>query len=365
MDTLFVAHCLRGLESMHIKSEGVFSASYRMVGSGMVNVRNRASEYKFTMNTLMGLHRAKATGSRVFLSIESVYRNLAERVGEQTGLAENVAATVWTGRSIGVEVPEKAASLFDWILNRTDNYSDLSAQGLAWTMAACVACGAKYREKALALLRYVTERYIHPRSGLVQHSPTGFRKNWASFAASCYMAYALLLLARETGNQEARRTGLRVARALVRLQGPQGQWAWFYHIPGGRVGDYYPIYSVHQHAMAPFFLLEALDQGYCEFEEPLVKGFRWVLGQNELKLSMVDRTHHVIWRSVGRREPFGKLARFVRAVHVAHSGLNSGPESPDALDVNRECRSYELGWALWAFAGRHGFDDILNHPSFE
>jgi hypothetical protein len=362
--THFVNHCLRGLESMYIPPEGVFSASYRMVSDGTVNVRNRDSGYKFTMNTLMGLHKARATGTKVFLDIQSVYRNVARSVGEQAGSPENIAATVWAGRSIGVEVPGEAVSLFDAILDRPNKYPELSAQGLAWSIAACAACGAEYREKALALLRCAIERYIHSGSALVRHTPSGFRKDWASFAASCYMAYSLLLLARETGNLEARRIGLGIARALVKLQGSQGQWAWFYHVPSGRVVDYYPVYSVHQHAMAPLFLLEAIDQGYAEFREPLVKGFRWILGHNELQTSLVDRDRRIIWRSAVRREPLARMTRFARSVGVTYAGFHSGILNGDSLRINRECRSYELGWALWAFAGRQDFDEILKDPCF-
>jgi hypothetical protein len=178
------------------------------------------------------------------------------------------------------------------------------------------------------------------------------------------MAYAFLKLARKTENQWAKMVGLRIARALVQLQGPQGQWAWFYHVPSGRVADYYPVYSVHQHAMAPIFLLEAIDQGYIEFREPLQNGFRWVLGHNELGQSMVDGSHYVIWRSLVRQEPFGKLGRYVRAASTKYTGLRTGIEKGEALQINRECRSYELGWALFAFAGRRDFDEILNNPSF-
>jgi hypothetical protein len=364
VETHFVNHCLRGLERMYMPSAGVFSASHRMLEGTMVNIYDRDTSYKYTMNTLMGLFKARVARSEAFLDIDSVYRGLAGRVGEQATSAENIAGTVWAGRTIGVEVPEEAVSLFDGILNRMDKYPDSSAQGLAWTMAACVACGAEYRNRALALLRCATERYIHPGSMLVRHTPSGFRKDWASFAASCYMAYSLLLLARETGNQEARRIGLGIARALVKLQGSQGQWAWFYHVPSGRVVDYYPVYSVHQHAMAPLFLLEVIDQGYAEFREPLLKGFRWILGHNEMQTSLVDRDRRIIWRSAVRREPLARMSRFARTVGVTYASLRPGILDTDGLQINRECRSYELGWALWAFAGRRDFDEILNDPCF-
>ena len=59
-----------------------------------------------------------------------------------------------------------------------------------------------------------------------------------------------------------------------------------------------------------------------------------------------------------------RLTRFGRALGVAYVGLPSGIAGMESLRINTECRSYELGWALWAFAGRREFDDILNDASF-
>ena len=363
-ETQFIGHCLRGLERMYIQSEQVFSASYLVKAGRATNLRHRDQEYRYTMNTLMGIHRVRAAGAEVFFDVESCYRHLAAMVAQQSSSVENIAATVWAGRCLGLEVPAEALSLFRGVLESAARSRKLTAQGLAWAIAACAEGTREYWDKANGLARVAIERYIHPHSMLVRHLPAGVRGDWASFAASCYMSYAFLRLARQTADSAVRDIGLRIARTLVKLQGPRGQWAWFYHVPSGRVVDYYPVYSVHQHAMAPFFLLEAIDQGYIEFRDPLVRGFRWVLGENELRQSMVDSQHHVIWRSAIRRETMSRLTRFGRALGVAYVGLPSGIAGMESLRINTECRSYELGWALWAFAGRREFDDILNDASF-
>ncbi len=360
----FIRYCLSGLEAMYIPSERIFSASSRMVGEKMVNIRDYNQEYKYTMNSLMGLLRLRTNGTPVFLDIESDYQRLARRVKSQARFPENIAATIWTGMCLGTEVPAQASSLFQAIIESASGSGRLTAQGLAWSIAALLEGVEEHWDKAREMILLAKKLYVHPESGLVRHLPTGLRRDWAAFAASCYMAYAFLLFGRKTGSEEAKETGLRIIKALVRLQGPQGQWAWFYHVPSGRVVDYYPVYSVHQHAMAPFFLLEAIDQGYSEFREPLVKGFRWILGDNELGQHMVERTHHVIWRSIKRQGNFEKLTRVARAAGVRYTGLKSTVEIRNALRINHECRSYELGWALWAFSGRHDFDEILNDPCF-
>ena len=179
------------------------------------------------------------------------------------------------------------------------------------------------------------------------------------------MAYAFLRLAKETGSDRVHAMGLRIARKLVELQGPQGQWGWLYHVPTGSVADYYPVYSAHQHSMAPAILLEAIDQGYDEFREPLRKSLRWILGENEIASDMTDRKHSVIWRSVLRKGINSSWPiRSARAVSVAYAGLDCGIEKRDRLVINKECRPYELGWALWVHAGRNDCDEILDDPRF-
>jgi hypothetical protein len=363
MSERFCRYCLKGLEAMYIPEEGTFASSYRLSEGTMVHFRDKDWEYKYTMNCLPGLHQLKRRGIDVFLDVQADYNRMAARADEQFQSVENIAATVWTGNYIGARIPKDVTSQFDSILKNITTLR-LTAQALAWMIVACLECGQERHQEALQLAQLALKRFVHPDTSLVRHVPDGFRRDWASFAASCYMAYAFLRLARETESEWANTVGLRIARAIVQLQGRHGQWAWFYHVPSGKVADYYPVYSVHQHAMAPLFLLEAIDHGYVEFREPLLKGFRWVLGHNELERSMTDNSHHVIWRSVVRREPLGRLGRYSRIIGTNYGGLRARIQRREALQVNKECRSYELGWALFAFAGRDDFSEILDDSLF-
>jgi hypothetical protein len=361
----FTQFCLKGLERMYIPSEHVFSASRRLSDGQMVHVRDRNREYRFTMNALMGLHQAQTQGSGVFLNIESDYHDMAARIDEQSGSTEDIAATVWTGRCIGTEIPHKATLLFHNRLENAPRMKRLSAKGLAWLIAACLtSSGEEYYVNALALSALAAERYIHAETALVREVTAGLRRDWASFGAQSYMAYAFLLLARRTGSAWARSLGLRIARRLVQLQGREGQWGWMYHVPSGRVADFYPIYSVHQYAYAPFFLVEAIDQGYDEFREPLVRGFRWILGQNELGQSMVEPMHQVVWRRVIRRGPNSKLIKVLRGMVIIHCGLKSGIKGADAVQIDRQCWGFEMALPLCVFSGRGDFSEILDDNCF-
>ncbi len=349
---------------MYIARDHLFSTSLRSVDGVMQNIRSYYLDYKYTMNTLLGLYKVRKNGNDIFIDVESDYSLVVSKYEDRIASVEDLAATIWTGNTIEGRISSGLLAKFRSVVKEIPRIRHLKAQALAWAIIACLSCGEKLLLDAKTLADFAIDRYVHRDSHLVRHFPSGYRSDWGSFAASCYMAYSFLLLSRRMGDIRIRDTGIQIARKLVELQGPQGQWAWLYDVPNGRVADYYPVYSVHQHAMAPFFLLEAFDQGYEEFKQPLVKGFRWVLGENELGQKMVSKTERLIWRSAFRREPLGKLVRFGRALGVSYAGLKSGIVSENTLRMNRECRSYELGWALWAFSGRDDFHDILAEPCF-
>ena len=359
----FIDFCISGLQRMYLPHEHVFSASYKEVDMKMVHVRNPSQEYKYSMNTIMGLHNARVGGAKVPFNIETDFRFLLGKLDEPYVTQEDIAATVWTGAILGEPLPSSAISSLKFIIQKAKRQSHLTAQTMAWLGLSSLALGGERIADASTIVSILIRDYVHPKSHLVRHMPRGIRTDWASFAASCYVAYALLLYGRLCANDTVVNSGIGIARSLVGLQGPKGQWPWFYYVPGGRIADYYQVYAVHQEAMAPFFLLEAIDQGYSEFSEPLVRGFRWILGNNELHSSLVSREHRVVWRSVCRKHRFEKGLRMLRAL-AARTGYTDRSADPERIAINRECRSYELGWSLWAFGSRTDFRELLDDTAF-
>ena len=289
---------------------------------------------------------------------------MEKRIDEHLDSPLEIAATVWTGRCLGTEVPPKALSSFQNLLNNAPQMKRLGPKALAWSIIACLTGGTDDYKHALDLAKLAAQRYIHPVTGLVRQDPFGFKRSWAPFGAQSYMAFAFLHLARKTGNDWARDIGLRTVRKLVQLQGEDGQWGWMYHVPTGKVADYYPVFSVHQYAYAPFFLLEAIDQGYEEFREPLVKGFRWILGQNEMGQSMVEPARQIVWRRVIRKGADSKLTKLLRAMVIIYGGLKSGTKKAHDLDIDRQCWGFEMALPLFVFSGRNDFPEILDDKCF-
>jgi hypothetical protein len=127
-----------------------------------------------------------------------------------------------------------------------------------------------------------------------------------------------------------------------------GQWWWHYDAPSGCVADGYPVFSVHQHAMGPMTLFKIGEVANRDFDEWIYKGLKWINSNNELKFDMENGALNLIWRCIFRnRRSLGRYLKagygsFKRAVQQAN---------PAELKVLYECRPYELGWLLYAFAG--------------
>jgi hypothetical protein len=169
-----------------------------------------------------------------------------------------------------------------------------------------------------------------------------------SFADQVYPIYALATFGEAFQSRAAVEHARNCAEAICEAQGPLGQWWWHYDSLTGKVFQRYPVYSVHQHGMAPLALFALADVAGLDFTRSIYKGLDWIYGDNEMALDLRDTSSNLVWRSAYRRNAAGtyvkELADFLRGAH--------GPVPTRDLAVKRECRPYELGWLLYAFAGR-------------
>jgi hypothetical protein len=95
----------------------------------------------------------------------------------------------------------------------------------------------------------------------------------------------------------------------------------------------------------------------------LVKGFKWILGYNQLNRSMLWQRLGLVCRSQVRKgELDDKRKRAVRAIVNALGGRSGSLIDPSELELRLECRSYELGWILWSFGRRSDLAEIQFHP---
>jgi hypothetical protein len=178
---------------------------------------------------------------------------------------------------------------------------------------------------------------------------------YTSFANQAYPLLGLAELYRWTEEAPAPEA-VRVAERVAASQGPLGQWWWLYAVRSQRVLEGYPVYSVHQDGMAFMALAPWRHLGIGPFDAQLELGLRWLEGANELGESLVASDPpficRCIMRSDGRADgTYGMSARNVLAVHarsVRHPKRDVVEVTPDDLAVLGECRSYHLGWLLYA-----------------
>ncbi|GAA4556787.1 hypothetical protein [Pseudonocardia xishanensis] len=224
------------------------------------------------------------------------------------------------------------------------------------------------REFADAVLTDIHERLDAAGSGLMPHAttraPVGhrLRRHIANFADQIYALQALSFASVTIDSAGSYARARTLADRLLELQGPLGQWWWQYDSRTGSTADRYPVYSVHQHAMAPMALLAysaaARERGdEPDLASPIVLSAGWE-ERNELGLSLVE-PGRTIWRSVeieaGR---IGRTARHARV--LAGRGRGEPGDRLPALVLNRETRPYEWAWHLYAQAILTGRDRTLH-----
>jgi hypothetical protein len=78
-----------------------------------------------------------------------------------------------------------------------------------------------------ALFRFLVEKYLC-RSDLFFDAPSGFRRRFASFASQTYLTLACYRYGQLTGDLGAIEMARACTNHLIKLQGPQGRWPWFF-----------------------------------------------------------------------------------------------------------------------------------------
>ena len=245
-------------------------------------------------------------------------------------------------------------------LARADHDGGVHTVDAAWVVSALAAVreagggpGAEdHLERArLRLLQGLSEKelYAHTVGGTSgaggKKLVPGYRAHVGCFADQVYPIQALARL----GDDQAVAAAEAVAERICAAQGEDGQWWWHYDARTGGVVEGYPVYSVHQHAMAPMALLDLADAGGKNHLDSIARGVRWLTGPPETGQSLLPADAPVMtWRKVARKDP----RKAVRGVRAATTRLRSGWRI-GSLDrvfppvtVDRECRPYELGWLL-------------------
>ncbi len=194
-----------------------------------------------------------------------------------------------------------------------------------------------------------------PRRRLIPHREL-VESRFTHFAAQVYPLHGLAAFHLATGASPPDAVA-KVAERIVEAQGPLGQWWWIYSSRTRKVLEGYPVYSVHQDGMAFLGLLELEKLGVGSFAEPLCLGLDWLDGANELGIGLVDTDPPLINRCIQRAGSHadraygisrGNVIRVVARSVAPKAIADRNAAGPEELEVLRECRSYHLGWLLYA-----------------
>jgi len=222
----------------------------------------------------------------------------------------------------------------------------------AWILTAAVAVGAGAED----LRDRAAQRLLEHRgtAGVFPHTlppARGVRGHVGCFADQVYPIQAFARLHGATGRPEHLAVANATAQRIVDLQGDQGQWWWHYDHRDGSVVEGFPVYSVHQHGMAPMALFDLAEAGGQNHTDAVRRGLGWLTSHPECVEPLVAPELGVVWRKVGRRE----IAKASRIVGAVTTSIKPGLHIP-GLDrlmppgpVDYECRPYELGWLLYAW----------------
>jgi len=350
----------RGLERMFDGERQRFCHTMRRARG---TLQRESVSPRYTLMTLLGLRRLEQAAGKSPVDVAGVLGRMTEDLAWIDG-AGDLGLLLW---AVAVIAPQR----FDEIAEQTGardalrRYKDAGrgyTMELAWYLTG-VTCGMlemNTRPGAFLLAEQADEAFRRLAAnqgarGIFGHLTAGkslagtLRGKIGSFADQVYPIYALARFSRVTANasgKEALERARECARTICEHQGPNGEWWWHYDFASGRVAESYPVYSVHQDGMAPMALFALAEAAGEDFTAPIRKGLAWISGQNDLQIDMRNLEEGVIWRCLY----LPRTERLLRQLLGSDHGSERVPV--EKLKVNFECRPYELGWALYALAGK-------------
>jgi hypothetical protein len=316
------------------------------------------SSVRYTAMVALGLHRLPEVDQRralAGLSAAELANHLADRAATCTDLGD-LAVICWAVAETG----GSSVSAVDRLLTLLRSDKPVPTVHAAWALTALVA--ARRLESTKAPAARLRDRLVASRrrgQALFGHAIEGGRFV-GCFADQIYPIQALARYAQVHGDEGALDAANSCAARICELQGRAGQWWWHYDSRTDRVIEGYPVYSVHQHAMAPMALHDLRAAGGADHGDAIDLGLSWLAAPPERDVQLIDVDEAVVWRKIARREYPNKSVRAVKT-GVRRVAPRAGFAAVDRLvppvRVDWECRPYELGWLLYAWTGEQGVPD--------
>lgn len=341
----------RVLPQTYLDGEFVFTLRGDRQPDGSWQMRHVGNSLRYSAIAGLGLLRLTDSMQRTVLGGDTCYDlvgRLAKRL-EEISSPGDAALLCWAAADTGhAELPRTLAKLAELV---SADGSRRCVVDAAWAVSALVA--ARPHVDVEADLAQARARLLAARTGPMYPHVIGGGAGWyrahvGSFADQVYPIQALARLHGSADDPAALAAATAVAAGICAVQGDAGQWWWHYDSRTGGVVEGYPVYSVHQHSMAPMALLDLADAGGPYHLDEICRGLRWLVNRPETCEEMVLGEPGITWRKVGRTDP----RKMVRGLRAAATRIRTGTRlsaleqlfPPGAVD--HECRPYELGWLL-------------------
>jgi hypothetical protein len=334
---------------MYLPEEKLFVFHVRRSQSGLVY---EGLSPRYTAITLIGLAEEEISVKEILgtHSAPDVMHHMVSDIDSVENLGD-AALMLWAAKAIGY--PNRG-NILERLIQLDPAERSYPTVELAWTLdSLCLHEGSPSKLRATVAERVMSS--FNPKVGLFPHvigdGSGGMRSHVSCFADLVYPIHALSNYYKVAGDKKALEAASICSKKICDLQGKDGQWWWHYDYRTGEVIEGYPVYAVHQDAMAPMALFALKEAGGPDLSENIQKGLEWLYYSPEIDGSLIDEENGVIWRKVARKEP----KKLTRTVQAAVSRVRLGLRVPgvDVLfppkAVDWESRPYHMGWLLYAW----------------
>jgi hypothetical protein len=348
------------LPSMWDESSGLFAHKVVRSPAGVRPVRRNAL---YSAISAIGIENDRQDGKSRAVELDGTLDALCALALRKSSSTDLLAATIW---ALAVAGDSRTTSLLETLVRRfkASGCSSMELGLVLSGLAAAIDASPGQRDAGATVAAEATRELVKRFSDAAQL----FRgSSWAirprrqlqwkmtTFANQVYPIHGLAQFSRAAETTPPIQIQ-RAADRLVEMQGALGQWSWIYSANTGAVVERYPVYAVHQDAMAFMALAPLHKLGMRSYRDELARGLRWIFGQNELRTSLVDFERSFISRCIQRRGadaegPLGMSGSQWRRVILSSWGHRSSANEepgPDDLEILEECRPYHLGWLLYA-----------------
>jgi len=367
--TPLITYAALGLRLCYMPERKLWSHKYHLDGRREPNESVPHSDGYYSLNVLLGFARNPGLIECEPYDAASIYDAATRTLLLPEARIYALGMALWASAECDLKVPAFVLDKVRQLISNSQNSLSWSAQDAGLMLSGLVMQGRfdpAWLKAATSIKNVILASFRAP-SGLFFDSGIGFRKHFASFATQVYSCLGLYHYGEAMDDRAAIAAANECVAKLISLQGPEGEWPWFYVPSQGRVVDFYEVYSVHQHGMAPAILHHAIKHGVAGARDALLKGFVWLFGNNEMGRTMLVPDLHLIYRSQRRAGIFGsKGARVLRAFVNAALQRDDriGARGGGSRALTLEMRSYELGWILWSFGGVRNFPELTDRPEF-